>query len=160
MSGSSIVFRALHHVSVLVADTERALHFYRDVLGLAVESSRPDLGYPGAWLQVGDAQIHLLELPNPDLVNGRPTVPPGVLPRQLLRALLYLLHPCSRPGTPAHPCASHGGRDRHVALTVADLEPLKAALERSGVSYTTSRSGRRALFCRDPDGNAIEFIEQ
>jgi len=27
------------------------------------------------------------------------------------------------------------------------------------VPYTLSRSGRRALFCRDPDGNAIELVE-
>ena len=24
---------------------------------------------------------------------------------------------------------------------------------------TVSRSGRKAVFCRDPDGNALEFIE-
>ena len=62
----------LHHVSVIVADTARALEFYRDLLGLAVNSDRPDLGYPGAWLDVGAAQIHLLELPNPDPVTNRP----------------------------------------------------------------------------------------
>lgn len=29
----------------------------------------------------------------------------------------------------------------------------------TGIPYTRSRSGRTALFCRDPDGNALEFIE-
>ena len=62
----------MHHASLLVADTRRALGFYRDLLGLAVADSRPDLGYPGAWLQVGGRQIHLLELPSPDPVAGRP----------------------------------------------------------------------------------------
>jgi len=123
---TGVVVRNLIHASVLVADTERALRFYRDVLGLAVDPSRPDLGYPGAWLTVGLAQIHLLQLPNPDPATGRP---------------------------------SHGGRDRHLALTVDDLAPLQSALERASVDYTMSRSGRRALFCRDPDSNALEFIE-
>ena len=56
----------LHHVSLIVADTHRSLTFYRDLLGLKVVDNRPDLGYPGAWLDLGAAQIHLLELPNPD----------------------------------------------------------------------------------------------
>jgi glyoxylase I family protein len=54
---------------------------------------------------------------------------------------------------------THGGRDRHVALAVSDITKLIARLEQAGVAYTLSRSGRRALFCRDPDGNALEFIE-
>lgn len=116
----------LHHASLIVADTARSLEFYRDLLGLAVDPRRPDLGFPGAWLQVGRGQIHLLELPNPDPSEGRP---------------------------------AHGGRDRHVALTVPDLAPVLARLSAAGVPCTTSRSGRRALFCRDPDGNALEFIE-
>jgi glyoxylase I family protein len=116
----------LHHASLIVADTARALRFYQGLLGLALDPRRPDLGYPGAWLQVGSCQIHLLELPNPDPVAGRP---------------------------------AHGGRDRHVALAVPDLDPVLARLTAAGVACTTSRSGRRALFCRDPDGNALEFIE-
>ncbi len=53
----------------------------------------------------------------------------------------------------------HGGRDRHVALAVDDLSELARRLEAAGTSYTRSRSGRAALFCRDPDGNALEFVE-
>ena len=116
----------LHHASLLVADTGVALTFYHDLLGLQPDPERPALGYPGAWLRVGRAQIHLLELPNPDPVQGRP---------------------------------AHGGRDRHTALTVTALAPLEGRLQRMGIDYTLSRSGRRALFCRDPDGNALELIE-
>ena len=114
------------HASFIVAETERALRFYRDVLQLQVDSSRPDLGYPGAWLRIGDAQIHLLELPNPEAGIARP---------------------------------AHGGRDRHIAFHVRALDTLRARLDDAGIVYTQSRSGRRALFCRDPDGNGLEFIE-
>lgn len=116
---------AIHHVSLIVADTERSLRFYRDQLGLAVDDSRPDLGYPGAWLRVGGQQIHLLEVPNPDPVTGRP---------------------------------AHGGRDRHVALAVSDVEALATRLAAAGVVISRSKSGRPAFFCRDPDGNALEFV--
>lgn len=117
--------RDFHHVSLIVADTTRALAFYRDLLGLQL-AARPPLDFPGAWLQVGERQIHLLELPNPDPVTGRP---------------------------------AHGGRDRHLALSTSALDPLIAVLNQAGISYTLSRSGRRALFCRDPDANALEFVE-
>lgn len=53
---------------------------------------------------------------------------------------------------------THGGRDRHVALAVSDLVGLVERLEQEGIAYTLSQSGRDALFCRDPDGNALEFI--
>lgn len=98
------------------------------------------------------ACIHIfLQLPNPDPVDGRP---------------------------------QHGGRDRHTAFTVANIDPLIAALEAAEISYTMSKSGRRAVcdaaiiypshsraqlhkiffpllqvFCRDPDANALEFME-
>lgn len=53
---------------------------------------------------------------------------------------------------------AHGGRDRHVALAVDDLAELARRLDAAGISYTRSRSGPQALFCRDPDGNALEFL--
>lgn len=53
----------------------------------------------------------------------------------------------------------HGGRDRHTALGVKGWEGLRARLDAAGLAYTLSRSGRRALFVRDPDGNALELIE-
>jgi glyoxylase I family protein len=119
-------FLGIAHASVLVRDTGAALAFYRDLLGMKVDAKRPDLGFPGAWLNVGSQQIHLLELPNPDPAEGRP---------------------------------AHGGRDRHVAINVPDLDALAARLEAAAVEFSRSRSGRRALFCHDPDGNALEFIE-
>ncbi len=52
----------------------------------------------------------------------------------------------------------HGGMDRHVALSVGDWEELLARLEKAKIPYTLSRSGRRALFCKDPEGNPLELI--
>lgn len=116
----------IHHASLLVSDTEKSLLFYRDVLGMQ-PTERPNLPFPGAWLQIGEQQIHLLELDNPDPTTGRP---------------------------------AHGGRDRHVAMHCSSVDALKEALETAGISYTVSISGRKALFCRDRDGNALEFIER
>ncbi len=53
----------------------------------------------------------------------------------------------------------HGGRDRHAAFRVIDLEMIRIRLEKNDIAYTMSTSGRKALFCRDFDGNTLEFIE-
>lgn len=53
----------------------------------------------------------------------------------------------------------HGGRDRHIALAVGDMAALKRRLDAAGVTHTASKSGRAALFCRDPDMNTLEFVE-
>ncbi len=50
----------------------------------------------------------------------------------------------------------HGGRDRHVCLLVRDINALIDMLEQHYIHYTHSKSGRQAIFFRDPDGNAIE----
>ena len=115
------------HTSFLVADLDRALDFYHGVVGLELDPDRPDLEYPGAWLQIQAQQIHLLQLPNPDPTDDRP---------------------------------QHGGRDRHVAFEIRNLDELVTKLETAGITYSLSRSGRQAMFCRDPDGNALEFIEK
>lgn len=52
----------------------------------------------------------------------------------------------------------HGGRDRNIALGVQNMDALKARFDTVGVKYTVSKSGRAALFCRDPDANTLEFV--
>ncbi len=127
MVKNNILVKSIDHCSLIVANTRKALEFYTGILALEVDESRPDLGYPGAWLQVGKTQIHLLEVVNPDSVENRP---------------------------------EHGGRDHHVALQVFNLDTLIQRLETAGISYSKSKSGRTALFCRDYDGNAIELVEK
>ena len=124
---SKNIILKLHHVSLIVEDLNIALAFYKELIGLEVDNSRPDLGYPGAWLTLpGEQQIHLMQLDDPDQNSERP---------------------------------EHGGRDHHVAFMVSSIDDIANTLENLEMSYTRSRSGRKALFCRDPDGNALEFIE-
>jgi glyoxylase I family protein len=111
----------------LLSPSWESQEFYTGVLGLSDETHlRPNLPFPGAFVRAGAQQIHIMELPNPDPIDGRP---------------------------------EHGGRDRHMAFSIRSLIPLKKRLDDAGVAYTMSMSGRAALFCRDPDGNAFEFME-
>lgn len=124
MSKEKTVISGIHHASLLITDIDISKKFYTDVLGIEVDESRPELGFPGLWLKIGGQQIHLLLLD---------------------KASVGTRHP-------------HPGRDAHTAFSVESLEPVIDALNSAGISYTMSRSGRRALFCRDPDGNGLEFI--
>jgi glyoxylase I family protein len=59
--GGSVLVADIHHVSINVSDTRRALAFYEGILGMAV-LPRPDFSFGGAWLDAGNGrQIHLIE---------------------------------------------------------------------------------------------------
>ncbi|KAK6248736.1 hypothetical protein QUC31_020301 [Theobroma cacao] len=118
----------VHHVGILCENLERSLEFYQNILGLEINEARPHdkLPYRGAWLWVGSEMIHLMELPNPDPLTGRP---------------------------------EHGGRDRHACIAIRDVSKLQAILDKAGIPYTLSRSGRPAIFTRDADANALEFTQ-
>lgn len=53
----------------------------------------------------------------------------------------------------------YGGRDAHIAFNVENLEQAVARFKQYNIEYMLSKSGRKALFCRDYDGNAIELQE-
>eukprot|EP00246_Nothoceros_aenigmaticus_P011269 TRINITY_DN3002_c0_g1_i5.p1 TRINITY_DN3002_c0_g1~~TRINITY_DN3002_c0_g1_i5.p1 ORF type:complete len:193 (+),score=17.78 TRINITY_DN3002_c0_g1_i5:267-845(+) len=68
-----VQFVSVDHVGSLCQNIERSLEFYVNVLGLTLNPVRPtSLPYRGAWLWVGSQMIHLMELDNPDPLNGRP----------------------------------------------------------------------------------------
>ncbi|MQL94226.1 hypothetical protein Taro_026888 [Colocasia esculenta] len=119
---------SIHHVGILCQHLETSLEFYHKLLGLKINEARPHdkLPYKGAWLWVGSEMIHLMQLPNPDPLTGRPP---------------------------------HGGRDRHACIAIRDVSKLKDIFDKAGIQYTLSRSGRPAIFARDPDGNALEFTQ-
>lgn len=119
----------IHHATFLTSDLARSRGFYEGVLGLRPDAGRPQMSFDGVWYDVAPGQQIHLML-LPD--------PEALKPQQHTQ---------------------HGGRDRHVALLVADMAQLMERLEAAGIACTHSQSGRRAVFCRDPDRNALEFIE-
>ena len=122
------MIKSIAHASFLVADLQRSLDFYCGILGIHHRTERPNFPFEGAWLDLNSdgQQIHLMKLPNPDSMEGRP---------------------------------EHGGKDRHIALVVENLDEVAEKLEKAGVKLSRSKSGRAAFFCRDPDGYALEFAE-
>ncbi|KAG6544673.1 hypothetical protein Mapa_013863 [Marchantia paleacea] len=117
-------FTGLNHVAICCESLERSLEFYCGLLGLKTNLDRPDLPYRGAWLLLGAEGIHIMEVPNPDPVKGRPP---------------------------------HGGYDRHACLNVKNVDHLRMTFDQAGINYQLSMVP--SIFCRDPDGNGLEFIE-
>ena len=129
LSASLGDYGAIAHAGLLVSDVEKSIDFYEKAFGFEnVTHLRPKLPFHGAFLTAGMSQLHLMQLPNPDPIDGRP---------------------------------EHGGRDRHFAISCrpGTVDRLKARLAELDHPFTMSTTGREALFCRDLDMNAIEFME-
>ncbi len=125
----------LHHASIVVTDLERAVAFYRDVIGLE-QIPRPPFQRAGAWFAVGPSQLHLL-------VNDQGTLRP--------RAVIDTgdNHFAIRTGDFAGFVArlvAHGFRE-----DAAETDPMRIL-----VRYTTT-AGFPQAYLLDPDRNVIEI---
>ncbi|XP_024372715.1 glyoxylase I 4 [Physcomitrium patens] len=129
-SVKAIEFTGVHHVGMLCESLERSLDFYCGLLGLEINPTRPD-----DKLSFGGVWLNV----------GSPS--------QMIH-LMELPNPDPKEGRPRH-----GGCDRHACLSVQDVAKVKELLDKAGISYTFSASGRPAIFTRDPDGNALEFAQ-
>jgi catechol 2,3-dioxygenase-like lactoylglutathione lyase family enzyme len=128
--------RKADHVSLLVANTERSLHFYTQVLGMQ-EIPRPQsFNFPGAWVTRANFQIHLIG----EEVEGRAKqVNPGYAASELAR-----------------------GRGTHVAFEVDDLEAAMHHLREQGVEIVGGPrprgDGVQQMYICDPDGYVLELF--
>lgn len=64
----------VHHVSFRVGNLGAALEFYEELLGCR-RLERPDdkMPVPGAWLEAGTTQVHLIEAPATEGTGYPPT---------------------------------------------------------------------------------------
>jgi catechol 2,3-dioxygenase-like lactoylglutathione lyase family enzyme len=58
------------HVAINVADVPAGIAFYTETMGLVQNHSRPDFGFPGAWLDTASGQqVHLIQAEVPKNVG-------------------------------------------------------------------------------------------
>jgi catechol 2,3-dioxygenase-like lactoylglutathione lyase family enzyme len=132
------------HLVVGVTDMDRALAFYRDVIGMEVVFETLVSGEPF------DAVLHATRNQEGRVVGG------------LLGGLMVeLLSLGTKP--PAEKPARRGMTGIHnVSLSVTDLDETHRRIIAAG--YTPDQApfeigGVRMFFVKDPDGTPVEFIE-
>lgn len=143
---------AMHHLGLTVADIERSIRFYRDLLGLPLLGRRQaDADYVG--LQTGYAGVRL------DVASF--AIAPGS--EQMLQIAQYLTH-----GAAESDQASNRPGNTHLCLVVDDLHAAYDDLKGKGVKFKTPpieitagpHKGGFGLYLFDPDGYTIELHQR
>jgi glyoxylase I family protein len=123
----------IDHVVLRVRDLERAVGFYRDILGCLVDRRRDDLGM--VHLRAGPSLIDLVA------VDG----------------------PLGRGGGPAPGPTGHNMDHLCLRVADFDADEIRAHLVRHGVTigeigarYGSTGDGQ-SLYLEDPDGNRLEL---
>lgn len=129
MSQATANLAGYAHVNLCVTDTDRAIEFYVDKMGLE-PLPRPDFGgFGGAWLKLGPVQLHLSEVTEmPDFKSTAPHL------------AIYV------------PTADFDASIETLAAAGVDVGGGVSTREDFGVPVKTA-------FCRDPDGNLIELTD-
>ena len=142
------LFLGIDHTAITVADTDRSLAFYRDILGFEAKGESRNWGPEQERLNmVFGASLRITTLRAP---SG-----PGV------ELLEYLA-----PGDGADMPRDEAANDllhRHTTIVVDDLGRLLPGLRERGIGMIggaeTTTEGRAMRF-RDPDGHVLEAIER
>lgn len=140
---------SIRHSGVVVADLERALKFYRDVLGFEIRVQADESGpFIEKILGINGIAVTTVKMMAP---NG------GML------ELLHFKTLHAAPVSNDKEVTTNGWT--HVALTVTNLDGLYDKMRAAGVFFTTepivSPGGKaKVTFCRDPENNLIELVEE
>ncbi|MBE5528326.1 hypothetical protein A9J41_12485 [Laribacter hongkongensis] len=138
---------AIRHTGLVVADLDRALHFWCDVLGFKVTKQMEETG-PHLDAMMGLTGVRVT------------TVKMAAVDGNLLELLRFHSHP-DKPdweGTP------YSTGFTHIALTVDNLDQLVMRLVQEGVRFPAppqySPDGyAKVVYARGPEGVLLELVE-
>ena len=125
----------LDHIAITVQDMDRAVGFYRDVLGFEVlgQLVLNEGAFKLVYLQAGAGRIELFAFTE----EGR-----GLDPSPRNEDLGF----------------------KHVAFQVDDVDAVARRLQQHGVAFTVAPTdapgGVRLAFFHDPDGNLLEIVDR
>ena len=139
--------KAIRHTGIVVHDLEKAIHFYRDILGLKVQRE---------MMETGEYIDNLFSLEGVRVKTVKMSASDGNLVE-----LLY--------------CESHSRNFinrgicdlgySHIAFTVESLDFEYDRLKEEGVKFNCApqvspNSKVKVAFCYDCEGNLIELVEE
>lgn len=142
------MIQGIHHTAISTGNMERALRFYRDLLGFTeVFSSSWEAGTEVVDKIVGlkdsSAQVVMLRAGNACV------------------ELFQYKTPEPKPSEANRPVCDHG--ITHLCLQVQDIDAEYARLKGAGMTFhcppQMAGNGLRVTYGRDPDGNVVELLE-
>jgi len=143
----------IDHVGITVSDVDRALGFYRDLLGLRVVADTT-ISEPAVAELLGLDSVHL-RIVDLDSGDGR------------IVELIQYVQPAGR----RIDYESSDAATEHIAFTVDDLAAVRARLAEAGAKIVSRRpltiddpggsfDGAICLYVRDPDGAILELVQR
>ncbi|MDZ8134862.1 MAG: VOC family protein [Nostoc sp. DedQUE04] len=149
------LFLGIDHSAIAISNTEQSLHFYRDLLGMQIDSRS---------LNWGATQSRLDNLPGAEVkITALRPVQDGMG----IELLDYIVPEKGRP-IPSD-WKSCDIAHMQIELVVNNLEQLVDKLRRNGVEFVSSRivqfadstsPYRQGCLVKDPDGHAILLIAE
>lgn len=151
--GSDWRLNGIHHIGLTVSDIERAIVFYRDVLGLTLHRRRPQIDNDYVGLQTGYTGVVL----NAASFKVSPDSEPS------LEIVQYVNH----AGPPAETATNRPGNS-HLCLMVSDLRACYWDLKAKGVRFKSEpvtitagpNAGGLVVYFNDPDGYTLELFQR
>ena len=128
----------LNHFLLVSKDLERTKDFYCRVLGMDVDTTRPDFGFPGYWLKVGgETCVHLASQD----------------PNQIRDQFLLKKHPKGTTGS---------GSVDHIAFLAKNAGEVRERIQKNNVemhfrSFPEAKPPLFQIFLKDPDDVTIEL---
>ena len=125
----------INHYLVVSKNLERSKKFYQDVLGLKI-AERPDFGFPGYWLKIGDEIcVHLA----------------SQAPNKVRDTFLLKKHPRGTTGS---------GSVDHIAFLAKDPYEVRKRIRKNRIemhfrSFPDAKLFQ--IFLKDPDDVTIEL---
>jgi catechol 2,3-dioxygenase-like lactoylglutathione lyase family enzyme len=147
---SEAAVSSFDHAGITVSDLDASIDFYVKELGFELLVRRDGLTFPHMRVLVGhpDAVLDVAML----------AVPGG--------SKLELVHYSTSAGAKVRNGSNDAGA-LHIAFRVPDMEGLVARLRQRGIEFVSvpqtspvgPSKGAQFVYCRDPDGAIIEFIQ-
>jgi catechol 2,3-dioxygenase-like lactoylglutathione lyase family enzyme len=142
----------VHHLGLTVADIERSIAFYRDVLGMTLHRRRPRVDNDYVEQQTGIAGV-VLNVASFKVSGDSPVS---------LEVVQYMNH----VGTAAETATNRPGNS-HLCLTVDDLRSAFDDLLAQGVRFKSQpvtitagpNTGGLVVYFQDPDGYVLELFQ-
>lgn len=139
--------KGIRHTGIVVSNLDKALYFYRDILGLKIKRE---------MLETGEYIDNLSALKGVKVKTIKMSAKDG----SLIELLYYESHHSE--------IRSRGICDigySHIAFTVENLDNEYKRLKEKRIKFNcvpqVSPDGKaKVTFCRDPEGNIIELVEE